>query len=175
MKRHLAFGGAVLVAGALFLTVAVDAGLQAQGGTTVAPRAVRPMKPAPPGPLPPIPFEGPLARPLQVVQAVYEFAARHPEVLQYMPCYCGCERVGHGGNHDCFVRSRDANGRVQWDPHGAECTVCVDVARDAMLMFNSGASVTQIRAAIDQKWGLRFPSQTPTPAPPRAPARTGRG
>jgi hypothetical protein len=35
----------------------------------------------------------------------YVFAAKHPEVLQYMPCYCGCEepRSAHESNYDCFV------------------------------------------------------------------------
>ena len=32
------------------------------------------------------------ARPAGVVRTVYEFAARHPEVLHYVPCFCGCER-----------------------------------------------------------------------------------
>lgn len=156
MRNHL-FAGALLLTTGLLVAVAVDAAQRAP--------AVQPLKPAPAGQLPPIPG-GPLARPLQVVQAVYEFAARHPEVLNYVPCYCGCERLGHRGNENCFVRSRDANGRVTWEPHGTECTICIDVARDAMLMFNSGASVTQIRTAIDQKWGSRFPSHTPTPNPP---------
>lgn len=76
--------------------------------------------PDPRAELPPIPT-GPqvLPRPPLVVEAVYEFAARHPEVLRYMPCFCGCERKGHGSNHDCFVARRDADGRVTWDAHGA--------------------------------------------------------
>jgi hypothetical protein len=70
---------------------------------------------------PPLPVsEYPPARPVEVVRAVYEFAARHPEVLSYVPCFCGCERsAGHGDNYDCFIRGRDANGRPQWDGHGA--------------------------------------------------------
>lgn len=127
------------------------------------------VKPAPAGALPPlprVPFEP--ARPMAVVQQVYEFAARHPEVLQYVPCYCGCERNGHGGNHDCFVKARAANGRItEWEPHGIGCQVCIDVGRDAMLLFNSGASVTAIRDAIDKKYKAHFPSSTPTPQPPR--------
>lgn len=119
------------------------------------------------GPLPPLPYEGyPSPRPMAVVHAAYEFAARHPEVLQYVPCYCGCERGGHSGNHDCFVRSRDANGQVTWDSHGYGCAICIDVAYSAMQMFNSGASSSQIRAAIDQKYAARFPTSTPTPKPP---------
>ena len=72
------------------------------------------------GPLPPLPYEGyPSPRPMAVTQAAYEFAARHPEVLQYVPCFCGCERNGHSGNESCFVKARDASGRVTaWDSHG---------------------------------------------------------
>ena len=124
------------------------------------------MKPAV-GPLPPIPYEGhPSPRPMAVTQAAYEFAARHPEVLQYVPCFCGCERGGHNGNHDCFVHSRDANGNVTWDSHGYGCAICIDVAYTAMQMHNSGASPTQIRTAIDQKYGKQYPTKTPTPLPP---------
>jgi uncharacterized protein with PCYCGC motif len=71
--------------------------------------------------LPPLPFEyGPPARPAEVVRAVYQFAAEHPEVLGYVPCYCGCEREGgHRGNDDCFVAERNTQGDVtRWDPHG---------------------------------------------------------
>jgi hypothetical protein len=70
--------------------------------------------------LPPLPFgPAPPARPPDVVRAVYKFAAEHPEVLGYVPCYCGCERSGHRGNDDCFVTSRAANGDVRsWEPHG---------------------------------------------------------
>src|SRR5262247_2475131 len=37
--------------------------------------------------------------PVDVIRASYEFAARHPEVLNYIPCFCGCERAGHKGSH----------------------------------------------------------------------------
>ena len=69
--------------------------------------------------LPPLPYDPTPARPPDVVRAAYVFAAEHPEILGYVPCYCGCERSGHRGNDDCFVSGRDANGDVtQWEPHG---------------------------------------------------------
>jgi hypothetical protein len=125
---------------------------------------------APPGALPPLPqvsFEP--VRPMPVVQQVYEFAARHPEVLSYVPCYCGCERGGHKANHDCFVKTRAANGRItEWDAHGIGCAICIDVGRKAMTMFNQGMTVSAIRAAIEREYSARFPSHTPTPQPPKA-------
>ena len=71
------------------------------------------------GELPPLPvsFYAP-ARPMEVARAVYTFAARHPEVLHYVPCFCGCQNSGHKDNDDCFIQSRDASGRPTWEPHG---------------------------------------------------------
>jgi hypothetical protein len=120
---------------------------------------------------PPLPFgpRDPLPRPPQVVAAVFKFAAEHPEVASYIPCFCGCERMGHHGNEDCFVKARSANGDVvQWEDHGMECNVCIDVATQAMQMHASGASIRDIRAAVEAKWTPKLPNtHTPTPDPPK--------
>ena len=110
MIKHLIGAAAVALVAVVGLVAAPDARPQAQGhvhaqATAPAAGKVTPMKPHT-GPLPALPrisFEPP--RPMAVVQQVYEFAARHPEVLQHVPCYCGCERIGHNGNHDCFIKS----------------------------------------------------------------------
>jgi hypothetical protein len=127
-----------LLVGAIAIAVAVVVGgfaysrSRAPAAPSSAPAAAAPAAPVidpPPnaqfGPhtqpnLPPLPFDsGPPARPAEVVRAVYKFAAEHPEVLSYVPCYCGCEREGHLGNESCFVAARNAKGDVtQWDPHG---------------------------------------------------------
>jgi hypothetical protein len=163
IHKLIAVSLTVLVAAFVF-SLASD--VDAQGAAQPPIAGVQPMKPHV-GALPPLPlvsFEVP--RPMPVIQQVYEFAARHPEVLQYVPCYCGCERVGHSANHSCFVKSRAANGRVtEWDTHGLGCTICIDVARDALAMYNRGLKPVAIRAAIDQKYGPHFPSSTPTPLP----------
>jgi uncharacterized protein with PCYCGC motif len=78
-----------------------------------------PPPPAYKGELPPMPVSSfAPARPPEVVRAVYTFAARHPEVLHYVPCFCGCQRSGHKDNDDCFIRSRDAAGKPTWEEHG---------------------------------------------------------
>lgn len=50
-----------------------------------------------------------------IVMEAYVFAAKHPDVLQHMPCYCGCERPEYGGhksNYDCFINGIDQSGEV---------------------------------------------------------------
>jgi hypothetical protein len=138
----------------------------------VAPTIVDPPITAKLGPhkqesLPPLPFQAyPPPRPMETVRAVYQFAAEHPEVLSYVPCFCGCERGGHRGNDDCFVKSRNTQGDVtEWEPHGLDCAVCIDVANEAMQMHRSGAGLTAIRAAIEKKWASPTSGHTPTPMP----------
>lgn len=118
--------------------------------------------------MPPIPNPGfAPPRPLDQARAVYQFAGEHPEVLKYVPCYCGCEANGHGHNESCFVKRRDPAGNVvEWDMHGFGCTICIDVAREAMMMYRSGADPVSIRAAIEKKWTPQYPTKTPTPNPP---------
>src|SRR5216110_1199409 len=80
-----------------------------------------------------------------------------------------CSSDLHRGNEDCFVSARDANGDVtEWEPHGLDCTVCIDVATEARQMFTSGASVRDIRAAVEKKWAGFNGGHTPTPNPPKA-------
>jgi len=109
----------------------------------------------------------PLARPREVVTAAYMFAAEHPEILSYVPCFCGCERMGHHGNEDCFVKARDVNGDVvAWEDHGMECAVCLDVASRAQQMYKAGKPIDEIRAAVEKEWKGRSTLHTPTPAAP---------
>ena len=77
--------------------------------------------PAADAPLPPLPLVSNLVpRSPQDIRDAYIFAAQNPDVLDYVPCYCGCGQTdGHVGNTDCFVESRAPNGAVtEWDVHG---------------------------------------------------------
>jgi hypothetical protein len=102
------------------------------------------------------------------MRAAYEVAARHPEVMRYVPCFCGCGQIGHKDNHDCFVTARNsANKVVGWETHALGCEICVDVAYQAWQMFNTGATVSAIRDAIEKKYADRVSGHTDTPMPPK--------
>lgn len=134
----------------------------AAGASTASSR----VRPAYDGVLPPLPVvQFASARPLPLTRAAYDFAARHPEVLKHVPCFCGCERNGHGSNEDCFVARRNANGSPEWNPHGIGCGICIDVALAAQQLHASGATVVDIRRAIDLKYKAEYPTSTPTPHP----------
>ncbi|MBI2846813.1 MAG: hypothetical protein HYX82_02920 [Chloroflexi bacterium] len=53
------------------------------------------------------------------VQEAYRYAMERPEVLQRVPCYCGCSAKGHRHSRDCFVRSEGSGGEVAFEPMGA--------------------------------------------------------
>jgi hypothetical protein len=167
-------GGAPATGAAVAAAPATGADAAAQAGPTAqieaATQAVAALGPHSQQNLPPIPFRGYAPpRPPDVVAAAFQFAAEHPEVTSYVPCFCGCQQAGHKGNHDCFVRSRAANGDViEWEEHGVECAVCIDVATRSRQMLASGASLPEIRAAIEREFLPNFPSMTPTPKPPAA-------
>lgn len=110
-----------------------------------------------------------LQRPNEVIRAAYRFAGEHPEVLSYVPCFCGCEAGGHSANHDCFVGQRAGNGDVvAWTEHGFDCTLCIDIATRSRQLFEQGKSVADIRVAIEREWGGRTMNKTPTPPVPRS-------
>lgn len=52
-----------------------------------------------------------------VVQEAYRFAIANPEVLNRIPCYCGCGRMGHTSNLACYVREFRADGVIEFDDH----------------------------------------------------------
>jgi hypothetical protein len=52
-------------------------------------------------------------------QEAYRYAATHGEILQYIPCFCGCTNVGHHHNGECYVAERLPGGRLTFTSHGA--------------------------------------------------------
>ena len=71
-----------------------------------------------------VPLRGPLRFPPSVdsaspaVRELYVFAARRPDVLRYLPCFCGCTNAGHRSNYDCFIDEVRSDGAVVIDEMG---------------------------------------------------------
>jgi len=53
------------------------------------------------------------------VQEVYRYAVDHGETLQYIPCFCGCTKIGHRHNANCYIAERLPGGRITFTNHGA--------------------------------------------------------
>jgi hypothetical protein len=93
------------------------------------------------------------------VQQAYQFAVANPEVLQELPCYCGCGPIGHTSNYACYVAEQNADGSLKtFDPHALGCSICVDITQDTMRMLKDGKTVSEIRAYVDQTYAKYGPS-----------------
>lgn len=51
------------------------------------------------------------------IQEAYRFALANRDVLEKIPCYCGCGQVGHMDNYMCYVQSESDDGQVVFDYH----------------------------------------------------------
>ena len=82
------------------------------------------------------------------VQQAYQFAAANSDVLDDIPCYCGCESIGHESNYDCYVASVESSGLIIYDNHAVACSICIDITQDVMSMLRDGKSTQDARAYI---------------------------
>ncbi|PID14650.1 hypothetical protein CSV63_11180 [Sporosarcina sp. P34] len=102
------------------------------------------------------------------MRKVYQVAANATEILEYMPCYCGCgDSAGHKSNMNCFLDEVREDGSVVWDDHGTRCLVCLEIAVKSVQMKQDGKSMKEIRDAIDAEYGngdYAKPTNTPMPA-----------
>ena len=93
-----------------------------------------------------------------VTQQAYQFAVANPEVVDHIPCYCGCGSMGHTSNYSCYVESVDAAGKVKFDRHALGCSICVDITQDAMRLSKQGKSPQDIKAYVDRAYSQYGPS-----------------
>jgi Protein of unknown function with PCYCGC motif len=98
------------------------------------------------------------------LKKIYASAANHQELLENIPCYCGCgEAANHKNNYDCFIYENKDNGAVVWDDHATRCGVCLEIAAESMLLYNEGKTIKEIRDYIDHKYREGYAKPTPTP------------
>jgi hypothetical protein len=50
--------------------------------------------------------------------ALYRFAREQPELLKWMPCACGCAKLGHTSNRSCYIKAETAE-KTTWTSHAA--------------------------------------------------------
>ena len=97
------------------------------------------------------------AAPVSVQQA-YQFAVANPDVLQKIPCFCGCGKIGHKSNYSCYVQGVDDKGSITFDNHAMGCSLCVDISQDTMRLMQQGKSPQEIRAYVDATYTKYGPS-----------------
>lgn len=95
------------------------------------------------------------------VQEAYQFASANPDVMQDIPCYCGCGNIGHTSNYACYVSEVDDRGNITFDNHALGCSICVDITQDVMRMLKDGKSPQEARAYIDATYSKYGPSNIP--------------
>ena len=88
----------------------------------------------------------------------YRLATQIPDVLEVIPCYCGC---GTQSNHrhlkDCFIKPDGS-----FDEHGSGCNLCDREAIDVKNWLDQKLPIREIRARIDEKY-RRYGVATQTP------------
>ena len=90
----------------------------------------------------------PVMEPLMFTNArarhAYLAAQQHPEVMDHLWCYCGCDgpTLYHKSLLSCFV-----------DYHGAGCDICQNEATMAARLKDAGKTMEEIQNAIDKRFG----------------------
>ena len=95
------------------------------------------------------------------VQEAYQFNVANPDIMQDIPCYCGCGDIGHTSNYDCYVSDVDASGKITFDNHALGCSICVDITQDVMRMLRDGKTPQDARVYIDNTYSKYGPSNIP--------------
>ena len=95
------------------------------------------------------------------VQEAYQFNTANPDIMQDIPCYCGCGDIGHTSNYDCYVSNIDDKNNITFDNHALGCSICVDITQDVMRMLNDGKSPQDARAYVDATYSKYGPSNIP--------------
>ncbi len=96
----------------------------------------------------------------------YQYATEHPEILEQIPCYCGCGSHGsqasdykpHRFLRDCFITDN-----WTYDEHASFCDVCVGEATKVQQYLAEGKTLTEARALIDQEYSQIGGMMTNTP------------
>jgi len=104
------------------------------------------------------------------IKEAYGFAKMNQEMLDGLPCNCGCMTAegaeAHGGRvHsrgllDCFMNGNVNNGG-KWDSHASECGLCYEDALEAKKFYDNGKTKNEIKEILLEKYSkLKFSNDT---------------
>ncbi len=96
----------------------------------------------------------------------YKYATQHPEILEQIPCYCGCGSHGseasdykpHRFLRDCYI-----NDNMKYDEHASFCDVCIGEATKVQDYLAQGKTLKEARDLIDQEYSKIGGMMTNTP------------
>jgi len=96
----------------------------------------------------------------------YKYATEHPEILEQIPCYCGCGDHGSAASdykphrflRDCYITDN-----WTYDEHASFCDVCVGEAAKVQAYLAQGKTLKEARALIDQEYSKIGGMMTNTP------------
>ncbi|MDF1515221.1 MAG: PCYCGC motif-containing (lipo)protein [Anaerolineae bacterium] len=94
------------------------------------------------------------------VQQAYQFNLANPDIMQEIPCYCGCGAVGHKSNFNCYAKI-NADGSMSFDGHALGCSICVDITHDTMRLIEEEHSIPEIQTYVDAQYSRYGPPTTP--------------
>ncbi|HUV83533.1 MAG TPA: PCYCGC motif-containing (lipo)protein [archaeon] len=77
----------------------------------------------------------------------YEYAIENPEVIEKIPCYCGCEGLGHTSLLNCYI----SNDGV-YSSHASNCDICVGEVIRIKELYESGMYISDIKEIIDKEY-----------------------
>lgn len=95
------------------------------------------------------------------VQQAYQFAIANPDVLEQIPCYCGCGEMGHTSNYSCYVYDQNPDGSLVYETHALGCSICVDITQDTMRLFKQEKTAPEIINYVDRNYSKYGPSNMP--------------
>ncbi len=90
------------------------------------------------------------------IERAYRLASEAQRLFTQVACYCGCVNLPkdpHRHLLDCFM-----NEDGTFEPHAIGCSICADIANDAVAWQAQGKSADEVASLVDGKYESVGPS-----------------